>query len=388
MTATVRKRGAHWQADIIVTLPSGTRVRERRRAPGTTRSAALRWAQQRETAILAGPVTQKIDAPTLNAYWPTFLATHVDANREKHSSKRARESIFRMWLSPRFGSMRLDAISTEAVQRLKGDLSARSPKTANNVLVCLSTVLKAARDAGHLSTLPTIKLVKVDTGKTPDAYSTEMQERIVAAAEGQGTEALVTVLLGLDAGLRRGEVIALDVSDVRDGKLVVSRASYRGVISTTKGGQMRTVPMTPRLAAAVAAAACSRTSGRLLLDATDEGIRWTMECIERAVGIPPTKKTQQGRAKWPGHFHILRHTFCSNLAARGVPAIAIQRLAGHVSIETTQKYLHMLPGAAEAAIATLASGSAACGGGTGPVDRGTGVEQARPTLGIVKDFAA
>jgi len=34
--------------------------------------------------------------------------------------------------------------------------------------------------------------------------------------------------------------------------------------------------------------------------------------------------------------HILRHTFCSHLAMRGAPARAIQELAGHQDIGTTQ----------------------------------------------------
>src|SRR5437868_5101442 len=32
-----------------------------------------------------------------------------------------------------------------------------------------------------------------------------------------------------------------------------------------------------------------------------------------------------------GRLHILRHTFCSRLAMRGVPAMAIKELAGHAS---------------------------------------------------------
>jgi site-specific recombinase XerD len=38
--------------------------------------------------------------------------------------------------------------------------------------------------------------------------------------------------------------------------------------------------------------------------------------------------------------HILRHTFCSHLAMRGAPARAIQELAGHQDLATTQRYMH------------------------------------------------
>jgi site-specific recombinase XerD len=51
--------------------------------------------------------------------------------------------------------------------------------------------------------------------------------------------------------------------------------------------------------------------------------------------------------------HILRHTFCSHLAMRGAPARAIQELAGHQDLATTQRYMHLSPAAIESAIGLL-----------------------------------
>jgi len=53
--------------------------------------------------------------------------------------------------------------------------------------------------------------------------------------------------------------------------------------------------------------------------------------------------------------HILRHTFCSHLAMRGAPARAIQELAGHQDLSTTQRYMHVSPAAIEDAIRLLES---------------------------------
>jgi site-specific recombinase XerD len=39
--------------------------------------------------------------------------------------------------------------------------------------------------------------------------------------------------------------------------------------------------------------------------------------------------------------HVLRHTFCSHLPMRGTPARAIQELAGHSDLSTTQRYMHL-----------------------------------------------
>jgi site-specific recombinase XerD len=51
--------------------------------------------------------------------------------------------------------------------------------------------------------------------------------------------------------------------------------------------------------------------------------------------------------------HRLRHTFCSHLARRGAPARAIQELAGHQDLSTTQRYMHLSPAAIEGAIRLL-----------------------------------
>jgi integrase len=48
-----------------------------------------------------------------------------------------------------------------------------------------------------------------------------------------------------------------------------------------------------------------------------------------------------------------RHTFCSHLAMRGVPARAIQELAGHQDLGTTQRHMHLSPAALDAAIRLL-----------------------------------
>ena len=66
---------------------------------------------------------------------------------------------------------------------------------------------------------------------------------------------------------------------------------------------------------------------------------------------------------------MLRHTFCSHLAAAGAPAKAIQELAGHADLATTQRYLHLSPTSRQNAMDVLSSYYA---GDAAPSAKGTG----------------
>jgi site-specific recombinase XerD len=51
--------------------------------------------------------------------------------------------------------------------------------------------------------------------------------------------------------------------------------------------------------------------------------------------------------------HTMRYTFCSHLAMKGALDRAIQELAGHADLSTTQRYMHLSPAATEDAIRLL-----------------------------------
>ena len=72
----------------------------------------------------------------------------------------------------------------------------------------------------------------------------------------------------------------------------------------------------------------------------------------KAVLLWVRRAARRGKVQNSG-VHVLRHTFCSHLAMRGAPARAIQELAGHANITTTQRYMHLSPAAVEAAIRLL-----------------------------------
>jgi integrase len=293
---------------------------------------------------------------TLREFGPRFLEGHARANRQKPSGVAAKETILRVHLIRNLGDKPLDQVTTEDVQRLKAELRRRSPKTVNNVLTVLSVALKTAVAWGVIGRVPCeIALVRT-TKPTARFLDFAAYERLVTAARADRALATAIVLLGGDAGLRCGEMMALHWEDVNlpHRQLTVARSEWKGHLTATKGGRVRHIPMTVRLAEALRSVRHLRGE-RVLVDED---------------GQPLTQKVVQGivrrvarRAGVTSGVHTLRHTFCSHLAMRGAPTRAIQELAGHQDLTTTQRYMHLSPAALQSAIELLEGRTSGLGRG-------------------------
>jgi len=340
--------------DIIVRLPDGTRLRERKKTPCTSKSAAQRWGEERQAILLLHGKPRRKEVPTLEAFVPRYMAEHVKANRHKPSTQSLKEHIIDFYLKPRWARRRLDEIRDSDVQKLKAELADLSPKTVNNVLCVLNTMLKVAVEWGVLEEMSArVKLLKVSPSEVP-FYEPHEYERLVEAARNIGDHRLlVFVLLGGDAGLRCGEIIALGQTDVdlKRGVLHVRQSEWEGHLTLPKSGRGRKVVLTERLAAALAKNR-HLCGPRVLWREESEGkvtqvllAKW-MRRLQRRAGLKET-----------GQLHILRHTFCSRLAMAGASTMAIKELAGHQQISTTQRYMHLSPAAKSAAIRLLDRGA-------------------------------
>lgn len=369
MSVTVRKYqgGEEWEVDLVVLLPDGTRHRERRKVPAPSKAAAKRWGEARQRQLmLKGPPERKKEVETLREFAPRFLDGYARANRHKPSGIAGKQTVLRKHLLPTLGDKRLNAITNEDVQALKLRLKERSP-TVNNVLTVLSVLLKKAVEWQVIDAPPcAVRLLTISKGTAARFYEFEEFGRVVEAAKADGQAAYLITLLGGEAGLRCGEMMAVEWSDVDLGKrqLSVARSEWKGQVTATKGGRVRYVPMTVRLAEALTQARSLKGS-RVLCDKKGTPLsQKEVQVIMRRVGRRANVK--------PG-VHILRHTFCSHLAMRGAPAKAIQELAGHQDLTTTQQYMHLSPAALDAAIRLLDAGQTSSRGsnleaaGTGSV---------------------
>jgi integrase len=156
---------------------------------------------------------------------------------------------------------------------------------------------------------------------------------------------LAGILLTLGwTGLRWGEARAMTVADfveVPAPSLLVRRSAPEGVSTkATKSGRSRRVPLADRVLPVVRELAESKTGSEFLFT-TEGGARLHRTATLRAVDW---RTTGAGR-----RVHDLRHTAACLWLTRGVEVRTVQAWMGHSSLGTTERYLHYLGTAADAA---------------------------------------
>jgi integrase len=328
-----------------VTQLDGTKKRLQGTSPVNTKVAAE--AHERHT------VSRFLDrssrgvahaSPTLRDFHAEFLSQATVNNKE--SEVAGKRIILNRHLLPALGHLPLDQIGLRDVERLKATLiEGRQPKTVNNILAVLGRVLSYAVEVGQLEKKPRIKLLHVPPQPFEFLEEPELTRLLQAC---RAPDERLAVLLAAEAGLRRGELLALhwEDADLVSHKLVIRRAYWNGRLGSPKGRRERVVPMTSRVHAALTSA---RHLGETVL-VREDGTPWTVETARWLEGrIWRRSKLTRPSMPW----HALRHTFGARLARAGAPPRAIQELMGHVSINTTMRYMHLAPSRLQEAVSLL-----------------------------------
>lgn len=338
MSAYFDENGKTWRYRTRVQLPNGNMVRISGSAPElvNTKAGAI-GAEREHIARMLNP-----QAPTLPTGGPTFKEwserymeqATADQSSSERDGKRQKLASF---LVPELGKLPIDKIGRMELDNLRTLLLRRDlqASTVNNYLSVVGAILRYAVKCGKLAKVPDLGLL--DVADQPFEVYGDLELADLLRAHQGNVMMTCAILLGCDAGLRAGEIRALHRVNVGDGRLVVMHSDYNGELKCPKGKRSRTVPLTPRLTAALQAAMREHIGPRVLA---------------RANGLPWTKEVMRGNAPEKG-WHALRHTFCTRLAARGVPATQIQALAGHASIKTTERYMHVAPNALQTAVMVL-----------------------------------
>lgn len=198
-----------------------------------------------------------------------------------------------------------------------------APATINRRLAVLKAVAKFCWRKEWIgeNLSPRIALDRENNAR--HVYLTASQVRALAA-KAPTPEGRAWIVLAAATGLRRGELFALQPSQVR-----------RGVIylATSKNTEPRAVPIAKPGLIYVKALPWSRS-----VDSLD----WEFRQARAAAGFNGLR------------FHDLRHTYASLLINAGVDLYTVARLLGHKTMQTTRRYAHLDLKALKRAVGKLA----------------------------------
>lgn len=338
----------------MITLPSGQKMNISG-TPSVDTKAAAEAAERAHIHRMMYPqaaevaVSMRKEVPTLREFAPTYLKTK---RTKKHSYYETRCSLLNTHIIPAFGRLPLDAITYAQIQdyasgKLVGLEGKRklAPKTVNNHLSVIRQVLVLAHKRGLIDAVPEIDWCASEESKF-DFLSFDESAALVLAADSGDWKNMIT--LALNTGMRLGELRGLHWNEVNfeDGSLNVVNNYVRDRMTTPKSRtSKRVIPLND--AAHAALRAQRHLCGPLVFPEADGS---------------PLKK---GRTRWPLwracdrakirriSWHVLRHTFASQLVMKGVPLKAAQELLGHSTTQMTERYAHLSPQVRRDAVQTL-----------------------------------
>ncbi len=173
------------------------------------------------------------------------------------------------------------------------------------------------------------------------------------------------VFVDLNSGMRRGELAALQWSDIKfnNNLIHIQRSVYRKkgeglkFKKTKRLTSMRTINVSPKVIAVLE----EHREEQLKIKQSMEGYNPhdLVFPLENGNILDPdiiTKRYKRAIKKLdikPHTFNDLRHTHASLLLAKGFSMKVIQERLGHTSIETTQIYAHLIPGVQKEAAMAL-----------------------------------
>ena len=278
-------------------------------------------------------------------WWKLYAAPNLAAR-----TLRSYAGLWDRHVLPRLGSMRLNAITPEVIERFRVELEADEvgQPTIYRALALLQGILRRAvewRRIGH-NPVKAVQKPKVRRHREVRPLPPMAVERLRAvAAKRRKYGARDATLIGLlaYAGLRPQEAQALRWADVRERTLLIEKAADgQGGIKPTKTGQARTVRLLAPLARDLAELRLLRgrpDDDALLLPNGSGGVwndpawqtwhrdAWVPAC--RAVGLEGARP------------YDLRHSFVSLLIHEGRSVVEVARQAGHSPTMTLDVYAHV-----------------------------------------------
>jgi integrase len=342
----VRLLKQSWWVDCTA---NGTRYRKR--SPENSRAGAAAYeATLRQRLARGEPIDRSTHVAEqqqgFEGFAKQWFEEYVIPNN-KYSEQRTKKYLLNAFLVPFFGKMQLARITAHDIERYKAHeiKNGVTNKTLKNRLTVLSKCLTTAYEWLELGTRPPkIKWPKCPPTPT-DYLSPEECELVLSHADSVVYEMILTALR---TGMRQGELKGLQWSSIdwQNQSLAVrhSRCDYRKVLGSPKSNRERHIPLDTDVYEMLFNR--KKSTGYVFEDADREPFD-NKRLNRRLAAI--CKKARLRKITW----HILRHTFASHLAMRGVPLTTVQTLLGHSNITTTMRYAHVAPSTLRTAIDML-----------------------------------
>jgi site-specific recombinase XerD len=278
-----------------------------------------------------------------------YLADHGPSSAAQYGSSLR---VFERWYRETYHGEEPDPalLTREEVRQYRAYLLGQGRAAAT-----INGHLAAIRGLAH-SVGRRIEVDNVDAVEPPiEALNGRELGRMLAVVEGDGwmderNVALVSTMVR--AGLRVGEVVALDVDDVE-----LDERSGRATVWKGKGEKQRQVRLGKQVRRDLAAylevrpeppeSRPSEDRSALFLSKTRRrlGARAVQAMVENAVRRAGIEKDVTP--------HTLRHTFATRFLRNGGDLAALRDQLGHASVATTNRYLHATGEEIQAAVEEL-----------------------------------
>jgi len=355
-----RSRGPVWYAKYR--LPDGRQVQkkigpawtDRGRPPAGsyTKRQADAWLQDILAEARRGTLPGMVRTGATFADGAAEFLRYIEHDRaRKAMTVKTYASIVRTHLLPAFGPRRLEDVTAAVIEDWVATTNL-SPSSRIKALLVLQGIFKRASRLHGLAVNP-ISEVERPAQRSSGAiavFSPEEVWALVRAAESPQDAAIY--LTAAFTGLRRGELIALCWRDVDfGGSAIRVRGSYSGgQLTTPKSGKVRSVPMAPEVAEALARLSCreSFTGEDDPVFAGIAGARLDGSALRRRYSAALMRGGLRRL-----RFHDLRHTFGTRMIATA-DIRRVQEWMGHADVQTTMKYLHYVPRAEDAQLVARA----------------------------------
>ena len=358
----VYKRGGVWWYGFVF---NGERIQESTKQGNKRVAEQMEAARKTERAKGLVGIQDKPLSPTLREFEKRFVETLQVESGQKAASWYG--SVLKVVLDYEpLASARLDSITKELIDsytqmRRKSYTKHKhvkrllQPASINRELATIRRLLNMAFGLGVIDKVPKVQLLP---GERVREFTLTRKAEAIYLATSPAPLADVAAFL-LDTGLRLGEALSLDWSQVR---LDPPQGSERGYITVlgekSKSGRTRHVPLTARAESILQKL---RPSDAGYVFHHDDGTRLLESSLAH------THKRIRELLKMPAGFvlHSLRHTFGTRLGESGTAdAFAIMRLMGHASITTSQRYCHPTPETLERAVRRMEESGSTMGGVT------------------------